>query len=351
MHPTRKRKTALGVLAAAALLAFLLSNMAGAAPIDPLKVTGALLGPAGDWLGIGHASETERQIIFSLRMPRALLAFVVGSALAASGAALQGLFRNPLADPSLIGVSAGGAVGAGAVIVLGTPFLRFLPGILTNYGVMIGAMAGSVAATFIIYRLSQTGGRIHVPTMLLCGIAINAFAGALVGLLVFLADLEALRDLTFWSLGSLARAPREAVFSTFPIILLLLFLLFRHSTALNAFLLGDAEAGHLGIDTHPVQSRVIALAGAVVGLCVALSGTIGFIGLIVPHFTRLLVGPDHRFVLPAAALGGGILLTTADVLARTAFPSTEIPIGILTAFIGAPFFLFLLLSAKRREIA
>jgi iron complex transport system permease protein len=218
------------------------------------------------------------------------------------------------------------------------------------YSLMLMAILGSIGSTYLVYSLSKTGGRIHVPTMLLCGIAVNAFGGALVGVMLFCADLDTLREITFWSMGSFSRAPHEAVFAAAPLFILLSFFLLRQSHALNVLLLGNAEALHLGLDPHPMQRRLILLTGGLVGLSVALCGAIAFVGLVTPHLIRLLVGPNHRYLLPASALGGAVLMVIVDILAHNLLANADIPIGILTAFIGAPFFLYLLFSARRKEI-
>ena len=322
----------------------------GSIKISPAEVINACFGGFGTHIGLPEISPEIKQVILALRMPRTMLAMIVGISLAVSGTVLQGLFRNPLADPSLIGVTSGGAVGAALMIVLGSTTLIFISSSLHNCAIIFSAMIGSIGSTFLIYRLAKVGGRIHVPTMLLCGIAVNAFAGAIIGVMIYIADLENLRDLTFWSMGSFARAPRLAIFIVSPILLIFLFLLFCQAKILNVLLLGEAEAGHLGIDTHKVGRRIIVLSGATVGLCVSLTGTIAFVGLIVPHLMRLLVGPNHCFLIPAAGLAGGTLLIIADLLSRSMLTGAEIPIGILTAFIGAPFFLFLLLSTKHHKL-
>lgn len=330
-------------------VAFIAVNT-GSMPITGKEVISALLGPLATFFGFPEIANETSQIILQLRIPRTLLAMLSGSALALSGAALQGLFRNPLADPALIGVSSGGAVGAGLVMLLGAQFSDNSIHINGPLGVLFAAMLGSICSTYLVYILSKTGERIHVPTMLLCGIAINALGAAIIGIMLYLADFNTLRDITFWSMGSFARAPNFAVFSATPIIIIISICILRHSTALNILLLGNAETIHLGYDPHPLQKRIIILSGSVVGLSVALCGTIAFVGLVVPHLARLLVGPNHRFLLPASALGGAILMVVVDTLARSLFDYAELPIGILTAFIGAPFFLYLLLTVRRKEI-
>ena len=339
----------LALLLLLGISAFIAINT-GSIAISTKDIISALLGPLAIFFGFAEISSETTQIILQLRIPRALLAMLSGSALALSGAALQGLFRNSLADPALIGVSSGGAVGAGLAMLLGAQFSNNWIQIGGPLGILFAAMFGSICSTYLVYILSKTGGRIHVPTRILCGIAINALGGAVIGVMLYIADFETLRDITFWSMGSFARAPSFAVFSVTPIIIILSICILRHSTALNILLLGNAETIHLGHDPHPLQKRIIILCSSVVGLSVALCGSIAFVGLIIPHLARLLVGPNHRFLLPVSALGGAILMLMVDTLARSLLDYAELPIGILTAFIGAPFFLYLLLTARRKEI-
>lgn len=322
----------------------------GTIAIPSIEVLAICLGPFSSLLGLAEAAPEHSAIIQQIRLPRVLLALFAGGGLALAGATLQGLFRNPLADPALIGVSSGGAVGAGIVLLLGSSLSTGSAFWESPYTLMALAMLGSVGSTQLVYSLSKTGGRIHVPTMLLCGIAVNAFGGALVGVMLFCADLDTLREITFWGMGSFSRAPYAAVFAASPLFFVLILLLLRQSQALNVLLLGNAESLHLGYDPHPIQRRLILLCGALVGLSVALCGSIAFVGLVTPHLVRLLVGPNHRYLLPATFLAGAVLMIVVDLLAHNLLANANIPIGILTAFIGAPFFLYLLFSARRKEI-
>lgn len=293
-------------------------------------------------------TETSRTIIVDIRLPRLGLGLIVGAALAAAGAAMQGLFRNPLADPSLIGVSAGAAVGAVAAIALLGHWITGAGHPWTGLILPVFAFLGSCAATATVYALSKLEGRTVVATMLLAGIAINALAAAAVGLFVFVADSRELRDFTFWSLGSLAQSSWGQLFSVIPFILVPVVLLPRFARPLNALLLGEAEAHHLGVDVQRVKERLVLLCAAMVGASVAVAGIIGFVGLVVPHLVRLAIGPDHRSLLPGSALLGALLLVLADLLARTLVRPGELPVGILTALVGAPFFLGLLHFSRGR---
>lgn len=285
-------------------------------------------------------------IIWDIRFPRLILSVLVGSALAVSGAAIQGLFRNPLADPGLIGVSGGAALGAVSVIVLSGSLMQAFSIILGFWAVPVAAFLGGLLVTSIIYKIATRSGHTSVATLLLAGIAINSIAGACIGLLTYIADDAQLRSLTFWSMGSLAQASWEEISIITPIILLPLMAIPVFAKALNAFLMGENVAHHLGFSILWVKRGVIICSAMAVGASVAVSGTIGFLGLVVPHLLRLTLGPDHKHLLPTSALAGALLLVLADLMARTVAAPAELPIGLLMSLLGGPFFLILLLSNK-----
>ncbi|MGE5145494.1 MAG: FecCD family ABC transporter permease, partial [Candidatus Eiseniibacteriota bacterium] len=262
------------------------------------------------------------------------------------GAALQGLFRNPLAEPALIGVSGGAALGAVVTIVLGAPAIAVI-GLAPTLALPAMAFAGGLIATILVYRFASVGGRTVVATMLLAGIAVQAVAGAGIGLMIFLSNDEQLRTLNFWLLGSLASTTWEALLPTVPFLLAAIILLPLMARPLNGFLLGEREAGHLGIDVEAFKRRIVVLVALSVGAAVATSGVIFFVGLVVPHLLRLVVGADHRVILPGSALLGAILLLGADIVARLLVVPAELPIGIVTSLIGGPFFLWLLRRSQR----
>ncbi len=287
-------------------------------------------------------------ILFDIRLPRILLALLVGAILSSTGAVMQGLFRNPLADPSLIGVSGGASVGASLMIVLAGGAVE--SGLLMGLSlVALGAFVGGFAATILVYRLATSGIGTSVTTMLLAGIAIGALAGALNSLLSYFADNDMLRQISLWQMGNLSAANWAKVWIMALVSLLLLVSFPRDSRALNALLLGESEARHLGIDVQRVKRRLIVLTALGVGVSVALAGMVGFVGLVIPHVIRLLIGPDHRWLIPGSAMAGAILLVVADSLARVVVLPAELPTGILTALLGAPFFIALLLQ-QRREV-
>lgn len=283
-------------------------------------------------------------VLWQIRAPRVLMGCLVGAALAVSGAVLQGLFRNPLADPGIVGVSAGASLGAVAAIVLGGSLP--LAALLGGWLVPAAAFLGALAATLILYRIATRQGRTSVATMLLAGIALTALVMALTGLLVYLADDAQLRDFTFWNLGSLAGATWSKLTVAAPMILLPLLAVPLLARGLNGLALGEAAAGHMGIPVQRLKAAAVLIVAAATGAAVALSGGIGFVGIVVPHLLRLLSGPDHRMLLPNAALLGAALLLAADVVSRVIIAPAELPIGILTALIGGPFFLFIMLRQR-----
>ncbi len=332
---------ALGLLLALALLLSLalgpvslplLDTLQGALRVFGVPIAGAQL-------------EQAELIIGQIRMPRTLLGLTVGAVLALSGVAMQGLFRNPLADPGLVGVSSGAALGA-AVAIVGGAWLGGLPDAIAPYLLSASAFAGGLVVTALVYRLGSRNGQTSVSTMLLAGIALTALAGAAIGLFTYLADDATLRTLTFWNLGSLNGASYSRLWPLLVVTVAVGLWLPKRAKALNALLLGESEARHLGFDIERVKRELVLCTALGVGAAVAAAGMIGFIGLVVPHLVRLLVGPDHRVLLPASAMAGAALLLFADVAARLVLAPAELPIGIVTALIGAPFFLYLLLRGR-----
>ncbi|MCC5808760.1 MAG: iron ABC transporter permease [Ectothiorhodospiraceae bacterium] len=296
--------------------------------------------------GSTEADLAATMVVRELRLPRLLLGALVGAALALSGAMLQGLFRNPLADPGLIGVSSGAALGAVGVIVLGERLFSVV-GVGVPAGALpVAAFVGALVATLVIWRIASRNGTTQVALLLLAGIAINAIAGAGTGVLTFMADDAQLRTLTFWSMGSLAHASWPDLRVTAPLLLILLLAMPMLARPLNALLLGEAVAGHLGHEVHRVKQATVLLSALAVGAAVSVSGLIGFVGLVAPHLVRLTIGVDHRWLLPASALLGACLLVSADMLARVVVAPAELPIGLVMALIGGPFFLILLMRQR-----
>ncbi len=302
-----------------------------------LRLAGMPLAPEG--------LEQAELILGQIRLPRTLLGLAVGAVLALSGVAMQGLFRNPLADPGLVGVSSGAALGA-AVAIVGGASLGGLSENIAPYLLSACAFAGGLGVTALVYRLGRRDGQTSVVTMLLAGIALNALAFACIGLFTYLADDATLRTLTFWNLGSLNGASYARLWPLLLITGAVALWLPRRAKALNALLLGESEARHLGFEVEKLKRELVLCTALGVGAAVAAAGLIGFIGLVVPHLVRLVAGPDHRVLLPASALAGASLLLFADLAARLVLAPAEMPIGIVTALIGAPFFLYLLLRGR-----
>lgn len=325
-------------LAAGLVGVALLALASGPVPISLRQIAQALMPGAG-------GDDAVVQTIVQLRLPRVVLGLLVGAALAASGATMQGVFRNPLAEPGLIGVSSGAALAAVGLIVLGhrSSWLHAVPPVVA---LPIATFVGAVLACALVMRLARVDGITQSATLLLAGLAINAIAGGAIGLLSYVAADDALRTATYWMFGSLARAGWAEIAVVAPFLLLTIVLLPRYAAALNVLQLGEAEAGYLGIDVERLKRSLMLWVLLAVGGSVALAGAIGFVGLIAPHLVRLLIGADQRRLMPASTLLGASLLTLADLVARTVAAPADLPIGILTALIGGPFFLLLLLRLR-----
>ena len=316
----------------------------GAFQTSIADVWGAL---AQAWSDKGDATSF---LVLHIRFPRILMAAATGAGLAISGAAIQGLFRNPLADPALIGVTNGAmAFAVLAIAGLGSLLARFAPWI-QQASVAIFAFVGSILTTYLVYFLSKKNGKVYVMTMLLAGIAISAFAGAVTGLFIYFSDDQQLRDITFWTLGSFSGVTWSQTLIAVPVVMVASLLLGRYSKALNAMMLGEQEADYLGFNIEKIKSGIILLTALLVGVCISVAGVIGFVGLIVPHFLRLIKGSDYRFLLSGSALLGAVFLLLADTAARTIIAPAELPIGILTALVGAPFFLWLLIRSQQKNM-
>jgi iron complex transport system permease protein len=303
-------------------------------------LTDAMAGRFSDINSVNHV------ILFDIRIPRTLLGAMVGAALALAGAMMQGLFRNPLADPGLVGVSAGAALGAVLVIVLGGAFLTPVMDFLGIGALPIAAFFGGLGTTLLLYGIATRQGRTSVATMLLAGIALGAIAGAITAYLVFRSNDFQLRELTFWSMGGLGGATWQKLALSLPFVIGVFIAMPFTARGLDALVLGESEARHLGFNTQWLKSLIIFVVALAVGVSVAFAGIIGFVGIVVPHVLRLAIGPEHRTLLPATALLGATLLIVADMICRTIVAPAELPIGIVTATIGAPFFLSILLRKR-----
>lgn len=339
-----RARLAIVVLALGLAATVLFSLASGASDASAFAVVRDWLFPSAS--GGNALSARDSIIVYDIRLPRVILGVLIGASLAVSGAVMQGLFRNPLADPGLVGVSAGSSLGAVTVIVLGATVLSPLTALLGSFTLPLAAFCGGLATTLVLYQISTRQGRTSVATMLLAGIALAAMAMAFTGMLIFLADDRQLRDLTFWSLGSLAGATWQKIGAVAPIIILALSAAPCLARGLNALALGEATANHLGVPVQRFKYVAIVAVAAATGASVAVSGGIGFVGIVVPHLLRLLIGPDNRYLLPACALLGASLLLLADAVSRTIVAPAELPIGIVTATAGAPFFLWILLRKR-----
>jgi iron complex transport system permease protein len=311
------------------------------------------------WQIIGHEIglvtspilEEQKAIVFwIIRLPRVCLGGLIGAGLGIAGASLQGLFRNPIADAGLIGVTSGASLFAVMVIILNIKFMAISHVVGGAYLLSFAAFIGAALTTFMVYQLAKLAGDGGITTILLCGIAINAFAGAVTGLLTYMATDEELRSITFWGLGSLGGASWTTVLAVAPFVFCSVLFMPYLSKALNLLVLGESQAGALGVNIKVLKRQVIILATMGVGASVAVAGTIGFVGLVVPHIIRNAFGPDHKTVLVGSAFGGAIVLTVADTISRTIVAPSELPIGILTALLGTPFFIYILWDQKRKRI-
>jgi iron complex transport system permease protein len=338
----RSPAAVLSALTALVLAVAMIATTIGAAGIPFPRLVAAFGIVDGDPAWIAR----DRLILGSIRLPRIALAAMIGGMLAAAGTIMQGLFRNPLADPGLVGVSSGGALAAAATIVVGDKLLAGM-GFKPPIGLLpVMAFLGALLTTMLLYRFATREGRTSIATMLLGGLAIAALANAGIGLLVFMADDRQLRDITFWMLGSLSGATWPKVGAIAPFALLLLLSLPFIARSLDLLVMGEAEAFYSGVQVERLKRVSIVVVAAAVGAAVSVSGVIGFVGIIVPHLLRLVIGPGHRLLLPASILLGTALLLAADTFARVLVAPAELPIGIVTAIIGAPFFLVLLMRQR-----
>ncbi|WP_425403677.1 FecCD family ABC transporter permease [Hwanghaeella sp.] len=336
-----RRMTVLGGLFLVMLSAAAVALSFGAYPVNLLQVVASLSTDEVDRAGL---------VILQVRLPRVVFGLLVGAALGGSGAALQVMFRNPLADPSLIGITSGAAFGAVSAIVVGGALIPGFMAWASYYAIPAVAFIGASVATVLIVAIGQVNGRVDVALMLLAGIAINAIGQSGVGAMMFLADDQQLRTLSFWTLGSLAIAGWDALPVIAVAVLVPVGLLALNGASLNRLLLGDVEAAHLGVDVRRLKRLVVFSVALSVGAAVSFAGSIFFVGLVVPHLVRLLAGPDNRIVVPGSILGGASIMVLADLVARTAAIPQDIPIGLVLGAVGGPFFLWLLMARKRRVI-
>jgi iron complex transport system permease protein len=351
MNKFFKNISAIGGLSILLVLVILIATGTGAMHISPLQVLAIILHKANIHLPVVYEENMEG-VLWMIRLPRVVLGVLIGAGLGVAGASLQGLFRNPLADPGLIGISSGASMAAVVMIIIqqSLPVFHSFP-LLNFYALNLAAFAGAIVTTLFIFRMARSGGQAVISTMLLAGIAVRALCESVTGLMTYVANNEQLRSITFWSLGSLGGASWQTVMGVTPFILLPLILLPRLAPAINLLALGEREAMHSGVQVSRLKVQLVILATMSVAAGVAVAGIIGFIGLIVPHIVRQFTGPDHRILIPGAALSGAVLLTIADLLCRTIVAPAELPVGIITAVIGAPFFIWLIVKEKKTILA
>tara|TARA_R110000868_G_scaffold199758_1_gene446402 strand:- start:31382 stop:32425 length:1044 start_codon:yes stop_codon:yes gene_type:complete len=341
---TRRLRVSLtaGGFALLLLAGMLASALLGQLPVSPAEVLGALLHGIGVENAWAPADPLIESTLWVVRFPRLVMAMAVGAALATAGAVMQAIFGNPLAEPGVVGVSAGAALGAAAGIVLGAEAWG-------EWAVALLAFVGGLLATLLVYFVARANGRAEVVTLLLTGIAVNAFAGAGLAFLIFAADAASREQIIFWQLGSLSGSLWSETGLVFIVTVLGVVASATLSRRFDLLALGERNARHLGIDVERLRIGSIVIVAVLTAAGVAFVGIIAFVGLVVPHLVRMLVGPGHRALIPLSALGGAVLLVLADLLARTIISGAELPIGMLTSLVGGPFFFFLLWRQRRRS--
>lgn len=345
--PVRTRRTgpALTTVLALALVAALVALCLLSAGTGAYRIPiGDVLGSLQHRTGLGGAAldRVGESVLWNVRLPRVVLALLVGASLGCAGALMQGVFGNPLAEPGVIGISAGAAVGAVGAIALGLSFFG-------NWTITVCAFVSGLVTVLLVYVMSRSGGRTEVVTLILTGIAVNAFAGALIGLFIFFADNAQISQITFWQLGSLAQATWPKVLAVLPCALAGLALAPLYAEKLDLLALGERPARHLGVDVERLRITLVLVVALLTAAAVAVAGIITFVGLLVPHLLRMVAGPGHRFLVPGSALGGALVLVAADLAARTVAAPAELPLGVLTALFGSPFFFWLLRRTRRRQ--
>lgn len=333
------------ILSGLLIVSCLVSVSIGSVSIEIKQIFSLTLNRMG-FEGSQNFTTIQENVFWILRFPRVLFGILVGVALGVSGVSLQGIFRNPLVDSGLIGIASGASLLASCFIVLSSYF-SFLSIVNAQLTMAFVAFVGAAVTAFLVYRVSLYNGKINITMLILAGVALNAVSGSLTGLLTYFADDRQLRDITFWTLGSLSGATWLSLSILAFFVLIPAFILMRYRNALNAFALGEKSAYFIGVDTKKVKFVVLLCSTAMVGATVAFSGIIGFVGLVIPHILRLMIGPNHRALMPLSALAGALLICLADLVSRTLINPIEIPIGIITSIIGAPILLLIILKQKR----
>ncbi len=343
-----KKKNILIVMLFFLFIISLLSITLGPVEISLKQMKDIILYNMGLTANNDSFSQIHKTVFLDIRLPRIVLAILVGLGLGTSGAILQGLFRNPLVDPGFIGVSSGAAVGAMITIMFGIYLNNFIPSYLSSFMLPILAMAGAFLTTMMVYKMSKVANKTNIMAMLLSGIAINALSGSIIGLFVSISSDSELRSFTFWTLGGLDMADWNIAMITSLFVFIPFLIIYKMQSQMDIFMLGDAESEHLGINVESLKKKIILIASIMVGVSVSFCGMIGFIGLVTPHLIRLFIGPNHKYLIPGSAILGAILLIVSDIISKTIIAPAQLPIGVVTSAIGAPFFIWLIINQKRR---
>ncbi len=329
-------------LVVALVVIVLVSAGAGQLSISPFEVFGAVMHRIGLDIGPLPENQSAEIALWTVRFPRIVMAALVGAALAVAGLLMQAIFGNPLAEPGVVGVSSGAALGASATIVFGWTFLG-------NWTIAVTAFVAGLIATFLVYLMSRANGKTEVVTLVLTGIAVNAFANAGLALMTFLGDAASREQIVFWQLGSLNGSRWDQVLIVLPLVVVGVTSSIVVARRLDLLSLGERSARHLGVNVEGLRIFVIVIVALLVGAAVAFAGVIGFVGLVIPHLMRMILGPAHRPLVIASVLGGSVLLLLADLVARTAVANADLPIGMLTALVGGPFFFWLLRRTRKKS--
>lgn len=341
-HPKRRGTILIIGLSIAAIAAAIIAAGAGQVQIPPSEVLGSILHKMGLDIGPAPAHPQGESALWVVRFPRVVLALFVGAALATAGGLMQGVFGNPLAEPSIVGVSSGAAVGAATAFVVGGA-------LASGWGVAGAAFIAGLLTTFLVYALSRSGGKTEVVTLVLTGVAVNAVASALLALLTFMASTAAREQIVFWQLGSLNGATWNQVAIVAPLSLVGIVVSIMIARKIDLLSLGERAARHLGVNVEQLRIIAVVLVAIMTASGVAFSGIIAFVGLVVPHLVRMIAGPGHRILLPASAVGGAFVLVLADLVARTLVENADLPLGMLTSLVGGPFFFWLLRRTRARQ--
>lgn len=340
----QKQGLIITVLIVALAISIVIFSTIGSARInatDTLMIVLSKVPFIGKNIDISNIPKSYQTIILNIRIPRVLIGIIVGAALSSVGAVFQGMFKNPMADPYVIGISSGAALGAGITIIFGLSWVG-----LGISAISIGAFVGAVATTFVVYWISRVKNKVPVTILLLSGIAVSQFLTAILSFLMIMHTKD-MTKIIYWTLGSFSGKGWDHLGAVFLPMILSMALLTSFSKDLNIMLLGEESAQNLGIDVEKAKIIILIICSFIIATAVSVSGIIGFVGLIIPHILRLIVGPDHRILIPSSMLAGGIFMVFADTLARTIISPTEIPVGIITAFFGGPFFIYLLRKSKK----